>query len=313
MEWSTSPNFTLSPQTTTALVTTLRASASLTEELLQGGYDYVLTARFQSDPLELHFSKYRQMSGGRFLVSLLDVQHSERILAIDKLLKEEINFWEEDLSPTNEKESESIAAINEEVSSMLAEILECNLSDDSKEVAFTIAGLIAKKLSAKTKKCPNCVQRMIASGADITHCGYLSILSRGGLTTPAPILAEFVCRAFSIMDAISPILKKHILSIFVRPVAKSILNRILEQAQFSCEKHTTMVRKWTVRTIVNIFYSNDQKITNEQRRKDQHIHPRSSCSRFERTNISCNISNNVPPDEKGLQTTKCARSTKSNF
>ena len=202
-------------------------------------------------------------------MSLLDVQHSERILAIDKLLKEEINFWEEDLSPTNEKESVSIAAINGEVSGLLAEMLECYLSDASKKVAFTIAGFIAKKLSVKTKRCPNCVQRIIASGADITHCGYQGILSRGGLTTPAPILAEFVCRAFSVMDAISPILKKHILSIFIRPVAESILKSILEQAQFSCEKHATMAKKWTVRTIVNIFYNNDQKITNEQRRKDQ--------------------------------------------
>ena len=44
----------------------------LIEYLLSDGIKYVLTVRFQSDYLELHFSKYRQMSGGRFLVSLLD-------------------------------------------------------------------------------------------------------------------------------------------------------------------------------------------------------------------------------------------------
>ena len=31
-------------------------------ELLNEGYKYVLTARFQSDPLEQQFSKYRQIS-----------------------------------------------------------------------------------------------------------------------------------------------------------------------------------------------------------------------------------------------------------
>ena len=44
---------------------TLRAQAMLTDELLEG-YLHVLLGRFQSDP----FSLYRQMSGGRFLVSL---------------------------------------------------------------------------------------------------------------------------------------------------------------------------------------------------------------------------------------------------
>ena len=42
----------------------------LINELLDDGYDFAISARLQSDPIELRFSKYRQMSGGRFLVSL---------------------------------------------------------------------------------------------------------------------------------------------------------------------------------------------------------------------------------------------------
>ena len=71
--WSTSPSFTVSKQTTHALITTLRANAMLVEDLLSDGIKYVLTVRVQSDYLELHFCKYRQMSGGRFLISLLEV------------------------------------------------------------------------------------------------------------------------------------------------------------------------------------------------------------------------------------------------
>ena len=37
------------------------------------------------------------MSGGRFLVGLREVNSSEKILKIRSLLKENINFWEEDL------------------------------------------------------------------------------------------------------------------------------------------------------------------------------------------------------------------------
>ena len=48
----------------------------LIDELLNDGYDYILTARLQSDPIERRFSQYRQMSGGRFLVSLREVRNT---------------------------------------------------------------------------------------------------------------------------------------------------------------------------------------------------------------------------------------------
>ena len=45
-------------------------SFAVIEELLNRGYDYVILRKLQSDPLEKRFSQYRQMSGGRFSVSL---------------------------------------------------------------------------------------------------------------------------------------------------------------------------------------------------------------------------------------------------
>ena len=95
--WSRCKYFTLTEQTSHALVTTLRATASLIDDLLEESYSFVLTSRLQSDPLELRFNKYRQMSGGRFFVSLLKVCDSEKILAVRSLLKEDINFWEESI------------------------------------------------------------------------------------------------------------------------------------------------------------------------------------------------------------------------
>ena len=104
-EWSTSPNFTLTKQTSHALITTLTASALLIEDLLEEGYEYVLLARLLTDALERHFSKYRQMSGGRFLVCLLEVSNSERILRLRSIIKEGINFWEEDIKKDIDIES----------------------------------------------------------------------------------------------------------------------------------------------------------------------------------------------------------------
>ena len=64
----------------------------LIQDLLNEGYQYILTSRFQSDPLERHFGKYRQMNGGNFLVSLREVNNSEKILKIRSLIKEDIDI-----------------------------------------------------------------------------------------------------------------------------------------------------------------------------------------------------------------------------
>ena len=51
-QWCQSPAFTLTPQTVSALTTTLSAHAMLIEDLLTEAYQYVITATLQSDPDE---------------------------------------------------------------------------------------------------------------------------------------------------------------------------------------------------------------------------------------------------------------------
>ena len=63
-QWCDSPAFKLTAQTKSALVSTLRAQAILIDELLVDGYQFVRTARLQSDPIERRFCQYRQTSGG---------------------------------------------------------------------------------------------------------------------------------------------------------------------------------------------------------------------------------------------------------
>ena len=52
------------------------------------GYQYVITATLQSDPLERRFSQYRQMSSGRSLNNLREVLNSKRILRCHSLIKD---------------------------------------------------------------------------------------------------------------------------------------------------------------------------------------------------------------------------------
>ena len=76
------------------------------------------------------------------------------------------------------------------------------------QVGVTIAGYIAKKLS-KRSKCKVCPSKMIAIDDDVAHDEYLKLLSRGGLIVPSPSLSHFVCHVFSILDFISPIVRKY--------------------------------------------------------------------------------------------------------
>ena len=104
--------FTLTAQTSYALRRTLRCHASLIDDLLAEGYNFVLTARFQTDPMERRFGQYCQISGGHFLVSAKDVNCSEKIVNIKSLIKERIDI-DESIRPkeTISNESEFITSV----------------------------------------------------------------------------------------------------------------------------------------------------------------------------------------------------------
>ena len=180
-------------------------SNSTIDDLLRVGYSYVLLARLLADALERHFSKYRQMSGGRFLVSLLEVSNSERILKLRSILKEDINFWEEDVTVYVDLDSVP-ARIKVELFELQTEILEAELGDAIKEVAVTVSGYVAKKL-VKRSKCSACPSKLISKD-HIANDSYLTKLSRGGLICLSPAVSDFVSRAFSILDMINPIIQK---------------------------------------------------------------------------------------------------------
>ena len=75
--WRDNKTLGLSRQTFVPLIKINRAFADLSNTLLSKGYEYVLTVRFQTEPLERRFSQYRQMNGRSFCVSLNEVMRSE--------------------------------------------------------------------------------------------------------------------------------------------------------------------------------------------------------------------------------------------
>ena len=84
------------------------------------------------------------MSGGRFLVGLREVNSSEKILKIRSLLKENINFWEEDLQ-IEVNQSDAVGKLIADVRERWCDMDDVPLSPDSREVAIYVAGYIVKK------------------------------------------------------------------------------------------------------------------------------------------------------------------------
>ena len=142
-------------------------------------------------------------------------------MAVRSLVKEDINFWEENIYQTFE--NSIFENIMQDITLLSTEMLECQLSEDSMEVAVTIAGYVAKKLK-KRFGCQICDQKMVSIDQDVLNNEYLKILSRGGLICPSQPLSDFICYLISILDIILPILIKHCSYSFS---IKSLQNRFL--------------------------------------------------------------------------------------
>ena len=66
------------------------------EDLFAEWFEYIVTSKFQRGPTDRHFSHYRSMSDGQFLVSLREVITTENILGFRSILKAEEDYWLKD-------------------------------------------------------------------------------------------------------------------------------------------------------------------------------------------------------------------------
>ena len=259
--------FCFSKQTFGAIIQALWAQALLIETLLEkDGYEYVIPRKLQTDLLEKRFSQYRQMSGGRFLVSLCEVKYSERILQCKSLLKREIDFWL--LDELKRDDTAFSTDFFDEISVLDTEILEASLCEDTEEVASTIAGYLAKKLK-KHLNCKDCNELLVwpDDGMPFQNT-FFQNLSEGGLTIPSKPLAHFVCSGFAILDLTDKIIMKY-QHIKTDRKAFLILEKYLQQnPNFICQKHEPKARSIIIKTVTHVFYNNKQKRAADDERKD---------------------------------------------
>ena len=265
LESAKSNPFSLTPQTSHALITTLRCTASLIEDLLREGYAYVLTARFQTDPLERRFSRYRQMSGGRFLIGLRELQCSVKI--ISSLIKEGIDFWKEKVRPSNDQ-TESISWLNAELDKITDDIDCCMLDPEAVQVSAFIAGYAARTVIVNRSKCSTCEEMAVSTSGIEEMEGendYLLNVSRGGLLVPTTDYRHYIAKSFAILDLCQHLTRDSLLP--ERTAAEIALQRNNFPVTFLCDKHRNMI-KYLNRTVVNVFFNNARKQIQDTKRKD---------------------------------------------
>ena len=248
--------FTLSGQTSAALIHTAKCQAALIEDLLSEGYEYVMTARFQSDPLEKRYGQYRQMSGGRFLVSVKDVSRSENICKIKSLVKEGF-----DIEPSLKVDEVSVEATEQflkDVASSIPDADSIELNPNSRDVSDNVAGYIARKSKTLLQ---NCCWNNLKNECSSRPNSYVSILSRGGLITPSEDLGNAVARGFGLLDATSDVIRNS--TIPSKRAALEILKNHLDTGGIVCDAHAPQFSTRLMSTICNCFFDSQRKRSNE--------------------------------------------------
>ena len=122
------------------------------------------------------------MNGGHFLVSLREVNNSEKMLSLNSIIKTHLNFWEDNIYA--EKKTDGVTLkLHTQFDEMTNKISECQLNEESKEVAVSIVSYVTKTLSSQLD-CNQCKEKLIFNNKDngYDHGKYLSLLSHEVLT-----------------------------------------------------------------------------------------------------------------------------------
>ena len=140
-----------------------------------------------------------------------------------------MNIWEDDVAPVVTHTLGSFIHFIEKDDSHLYEAAS---TDDSDEVATTIAGYIAKKL-IKRSGCIICKSCLVSEKGIHFENKYVNNLSLGGLTIPSSSLTGFVNNGFAILDSADETITAFD-SVSTRTDAEYVLRKYSQPVRFTC-------------------------------------------------------------------------------
>lgn len=179
----------LTIDTATAIANTCIGLSQLTEYLFSLGYSFVLLGKFTTDPLERQFGKYRQGSGGTYLITVRDVICQHRIDGAQLLAKSNAFAFDElRTSPAVTVEHSCTRCEDLDMSILdILPLLTDDIGDDTKDALVYIAGYLCFKYSYSSDTYYE--YRL--------HKAYFDDLNRGKLTIPPDTLVTLAYYAYA--------------------------------------------------------------------------------------------------------------------
>ena len=193
-QWEASGLSGLNSETFTACIQSMEAMLALAPYLIsKHGFRYVFPGKFTSDPIEGRFGWYRQVNGGNFYMSTLQLFQAEKKIRCLSLFRQNALHT---LASLNIRQPVSIpdsVASTEDITwlkywSAQVEVDEVN--DDDAAVTYYVAGCIGRCISRR-RKCSSCKDQFVETKhiptlSDISEAKdvLLALADRGGLSPP---------------------------------------------------------------------------------------------------------------------------------
>ena len=263
----------LSRETSFALHHTSSTIVKLSDYLLDKcDFNYVMLGKFQTDPLEGRFGKYRQLSGSNYNVTVTQVLENEKKLKLLNLLhlnSKHGKFQIKDLKCDVGTDQEDLMPqlTLHPFESVIDDAIQFEIDEHDSNILTFISGYVSYSVSnrLKCKMCNNrlCLdKRLLIEENSIPT--YILNLDRGGLKIPSEYSLEICSLVFKIFQCI---LNKYEDLFIVQDNQRNILLNVcvrqLDDGNTElcpqCGVSSTHVYKLCVRTMSNILLNNYSK------------------------------------------------------
>ena len=199
----------LTRETYTALKHATQAMLAITDYCISDlKMDYILPGKFQTDNLEARFSKYRQMSGGNYNISVSQIFESEKKLRMISLLKQELplNGKPVRLAQFDESKWDEMNHNGQEKLTINLNIVKRDFDDCETilPIIVYLAGYCCYTVDKKVK-CQLCKELTSCTGDEDfpqSH-NYISGVSRGSLLHPSEVTVNIIMYTYIVLGKLT--------------------------------------------------------------------------------------------------------------
>lgn len=287
----------LTRQTHTALSHTIYGLLEVIKYCLtELDMNYVLLGKFQTDPLEGHFGKYRQLAGGHYHISVRQLYESEKRLRIQSILSLKsrhygninINkFFEPECDTLSESQLDTFLSYSDQINNLLSKLV---IEDSDSEAirsempVITYLGGYCCYIVLKKINCEVCKQNFTLNEPCIVEDSYnlIQSLSRGSLLYPREQIVDIVLVSYIIFKKVIDEFEDTFLDIYNKKsfLCQLLLNYLSKHKLLTpfeqCKNHIKIdISKIFLSSISNTFLknycskNNDNRLSKKRKRKLQ--------------------------------------------